>query len=593
MVAAPSRESRATKIRDLSDVPAGEALSCDVLIIGGGAAGLTVARGLEGAGLDVLITESGGVEESEESEALNRVLCPPNNWNDAQIARRTAFHGPQTRLWSHENQGFGVRCRGLGGSTAAWAGKSATFDEMDFRTRDWVPHSGWPIAPAELDPHLDRAAQMLNLSANCYDEALWALMGRVPPPSGPDPDILRSFFWQFARSTIDPMEVMHLGREFLAHPPADARVLTGATAMKVLTSRSGARAAGAEFADRSGARRTILAGTIVLAASTIENARLLLVSTDNHPAGLGNAHDNVGRYLIDHPSASLASFEGRGIAALADLFGFYGLRHTKGINMYLRGLAPTPAVQQEQQLLNCAVYFQGERAPDDPFSAMKRIIRRNSRDYAADLMAVLKSPGVVARGLGRMALQSGRIPKPLAAFAINQLVRFRPNMVAEEFLTRGIPHKLTGLRIIAVCEQAPDRENRITLSDQRDRFGTPLPMVRWRVGSREAHTMKRLARMIDAEFDTAGLPVPQIEPWIDSGDLADIAVIDMAHTAGTTRMAADPAQGVVDANCMVHGVEGLFVAGASIFPTSGHANPTLMIMGFALRLAEHLRTRTA
>ncbi|WP_137700395.1 GMC oxidoreductase [Marimonas lutisalis] len=582
-------QGQAAHVRELSDLATGEDVSCDILIIGGGAAGLTLARGLDGTGFDVLIAESGGLEEAQDTDTLNRVLTHPANWNDEQIARRESFHGPQTRYWSHENQNFGVRCRGLGGSTSAWAGKSATFDEMDFAARPWIPQSGWPVDGKELSPFLDRAAELLNLSANCYDDNLWSLMGRNPPLPRPDPEILRSFFWQFARSTISPMEVMHLGREFLHRPPANARVLTGATAVKVLTEPAGSRVTGALFADRSGATRTVRAGTVVLATSTIENARLLLVSNDHRSRGLGNDHDNVGRYLLDHPSAALASFDDRDIAAMAELFGFYGLKHKNGSSMYMRGLAPTPTVQKKEKLLNCAVYFQGERAPDDPFNAAKRLLRRRSQSYSADIMAVLKSPGLVAKGLGRLAFQSEKFPKPITRFVVNQLVRFRPNMVAEEYLTQGVPHKLTGLKIIAVCEQAPDPDNRVVLSTEKDRFGTPLPLVNWRIGNREAHTMARFAHILRREFAEAGLPAPQLEIWTGNGDLGDIAVIDMAHSAGTTRMSIDPRNGVVDRNCMVHGVQGLFAAGASVFPTSGHANPTLMVMGFALRLADHLK----
>ena len=63
----------------------------------------------------------------------------------------------------------------------------------------------------------------------------------------------------------------------------------------------------------------------------------------------------------------------------------------------------------------------------------------------------------------------------------------------------------------------------------------------------------------------------------------------MCHTGGTTRMSDDPSQGVVDANCRVHGISGLYVAGASILPTMGHANPTLMIIALAIRLADALK----
>jgi len=63
------------------------------------------------------------------------------------------------------------------------------------------------------------------------------------------------------------------------------------------------------------------------------------------------------------------------------------------------------------------------------------------------------------------------------------------------------------------------------------------------------------------------------------------------HHIGTTRMHPDPKQGVVDQNCRVHGISNLHVAGSSVFPTSGHANPTLTIVALALRLADHLGRR--
>jgi choline dehydrogenase-like flavoprotein len=62
------------------------------------------------------------------------------------------------------------------------------------------------------------------------------------------------------------------------------------------------------------------------------------------------------------------------------------------------------------------------------------------------------------------------------------------------------------------------------------------------------------------------------------------------HHMGTTRMHADPRQGVVDAQCRVHGIENLFIAGSSVFPTCGADMPTITIVALALRLAEHIKT---
>jgi len=579
-------------IRDLADLGDAPIGPCDVLIVGGGPAGLTVARGLAAAGRSTLVLESGGLQEQECTESLNETLSEAGLWTPHQADRRQRFHAHQTRMWAHGRQGFGVRCRALGGSTVAWAGKSAAFTELDYTARPWVPDSGWPVTAADLAPHVDRAAEALNLGLNCYDGRLWEHLRRAPPAHRPDPAVLDSFFWQFARSTLDPTDVLHAGTEFLHAAPKGCRVLTGATVLEVLTDASGARACAVRVADATGARRTIEARTIVLAASAIENARLLLNSRAHHPQGLGNQHDMVGRCLMDHPNARIARFSPQAIPAVSRLYGFYGLRGPRGVSMYMHGLAPTARVQADEGLLNCAAYTMGERAPDDPWSAVRRIAKRQSRNVLSDAQAILKSPGIMAKGLARLAFQSQRVPKAWTHFAVQQVLRWRPGLAVEEYLTRGVPHKLVGLSLDAVCEQAPDRNNRIELSPKTDRFGMPLPVARWRIGEREMHTLTRLATLVQQEFARAGLPPPVVADWIADRDAHSPDIIDMGHTAGTTRMAADPGRGVVDADCKVHGVDGLYVAGASIFPTSGHANPTLMIVAFAHRLAEHLARRS-
>ncbi|MEM8730583.1 MAG: GMC family oxidoreductase [Pseudomonadota bacterium] len=573
-------------VRALADVTDEEDLSSDVLIIGGGPAGLTVARELAGSGRRVLIVESGGLAEDPEAETLNAVRTEAGNWSPAQEARRQQYHGDQTTLWRHDTQGYGVRCRLLGGSTQSWAGKSAAFDALDFAKRDWVPNSGWPISGADLGDALDRAAGALNLGPNCYDDALWALMHRDPPQPAPDRAILGSFFWQFARSTIAPMDVMQCGQEFLKSPPAQTRVVTGATVLELLCHPDGGQLRGVRVADAASRTREIAAQTVVLAASAIENARLLLASRATHANGIGNTRDQVGRCLMDHPCAVVGGFAQADIARMSEHYGFFGLKTDRGATMYMRGLAPTAETQAREGLLNCAAFMPGERAADDPLPALKRLVKRQSDSALEDLRAVLRSPGLVAKGMGRMAVQSRFVPKSLSRFAVEQVVRFRPGFAAEEYLTGGMPHKLVGLDIQAVCEQAPDPANRVRLSAETDRFGQPLPQVRWQVGDMERRTLARFGAMIAEEFGRAALPVPELAPWIRDG--GEISIIDMAHSAGTTRMSDSPATGVVDADCRVHGMANLYVAGASVFPTSGHANPTLMITALATRLADHL-----
>ena len=100
-----------------------------------------------------------------------------------------------------------------------------------------------------------------------------------------------------------------------------------------------------------------------------------------------------------------------------------------------------------------------------------------------------------------------------------------------------------------------------------------------------------LAQIIATEFARLGLPPVRLADWVRDGRFEDAKFVDGCHPSGTTRMAEDPRDGVVDADCQVHGVDRLYVAGSSVFPTAGHANPTLMIVAFAVRLSRHLEKR--
>jgi choline dehydrogenase-like flavoprotein len=155
--------------------------------------------------------------------------------------------------------------------------------------------------------------------------------------------------------------------------------------------------------------------------------------------------------------------------------------------------------------------------------------------------------------------------------------------------SHGLPHKLQGLRIDGITEQRPDPESRITLSDRTDPLGVPIARVHWRIDDDARRSLIRLGHLLADEFPRAGLPRPLLEDWIAEQRPQDSVITDHGHTAGTTRMSNDPKWGVVDSNCQVHGIERLYVAGASVFPTSGHANPTLMIVSVAIRLADRIK----
>jgi hypothetical protein len=122
---------------------------------------------------------------------------------------------------------------GFGGSSHAWLGKSTVFNDIDFAEREWVPYSGWPFERETLAPHIDRAAEMLNLGPNCYNDRLCELIGLAPLTPELDPKVLKSWFWQFARSRINHRDILRLGPEFITFHAPKVRVLLNATVTRI------------------------------------------------------------------------------------------------------------------------------------------------------------------------------------------------------------------------------------------------------------------------------------------------------------------------------------------------------------------------
>jgi choline dehydrogenase-like flavoprotein len=582
------------EIADLATFEPHTVFETDIVVVGGGPAGLTIAREFAGSSIRLIVLESGLMDETSSHAALSELESVGEPRTPAQKQKRVSFHGASSLAWSSELQPYGVRCRVLGGSTLVWKGKSAAFDPIDFGKRAWVPYSGWPITRESLDDYLDRAAEVLNLGPNVYDDRLWRLIGTSAPISSLDAEGLRSFFWQFARSRIDQLDIMRFGREFATLKADNVRVLLNATATRIGLTTSGNSFDHVEVSTILGARCKVKARYAVIAASAIENARLLLVSNAVQSAGIGNSRGLVGRFLMDHAVTQVGRFKPSDISAIVRRFGFYGVRDGSGhMHMYMHGLAPTPDVQEREQLLNSAVYFMPERSPDDPWDALKRLIRRESSRPLEDAWSVISGAGLLIQGTGMKVFSSSLTPEAVRKLMVDAAIRYFPNFVVEEFQNRGLPHKLTGVSMEVISEQRPDRDSRITLAERTDRLGVPLPRVDWHINHDECRTIARLAHMTRDALARAGLPVPILEPWVVEGRLDDSEIIDFAHTLGTTRMASDPESGVVDANCQVHGVGGLYVSGASTFPTGGHANPTLMILALTIRLADKLKSEFA
>jgi choline dehydrogenase-like flavoprotein len=149
------------------------------------------------------------------------------------------------------------------------------------------------------------------------------------------------------------------------------------------------------------------------------------------------------------------------------------------------------------------------------------------------------------------------------------------------------PRRCRMLAVRNYMEQEPDPDNRVFLAGDRDPLGLARAGVSWSLGERDRGTVVAMHRILGRELQRARVGELH-SPLLRSG-FEFPAFQDASHHMGTTRMGTDPRSSVVDPDCRVHDLDNLFVAGSSVFPTSGYANPTATIAALAVRLADHLK----
>ncbi|MDR3414526.1 MAG: GMC family oxidoreductase [Formivibrio sp.] len=534
---------------DLGELEDPVSIQTDLCIVGSGPAGSSIAKEFAGSMIQVLVIEGGGTEESTADQALYTV------------ENVGAIRAPQE----------GVRNRVVGGSSHGWSGRCTSFDEIDFESRAWVPNSGWPITFEEVRPFSDRSRAHLGLGPNVYDDHLWKKLGISPPYPQIDPACLKSQFWQYSTDQHNAFGPTRFSRTLAAIDASNVRLLIHANVTQINTSMDVTGIVSLDVRTLEGKRAEVKARVVVLACGGLENARLLLASNKIALNGIGNSHDLVGRFLMDHPGCKLGWFDPNRAFPIQDRFGSYYLDHESGRNAYEFGLAINDELQRKEQLLNCAAFLGILGSPDDPSGAAKRLIS-NVKLLSAE----------TPRSWGAQA------GKDISILTTN-FPRLLRNAYRRFAKLRGAIVKAEELYLYCLVEQIPNPSSRVTLGERTDALGMPILRIDWRIGEIERRSVVRFNELIGSELRRVGLP-----KYTPNSHLSDdfdwrSNFVDRAHPSGTTRMADSPRLGVVDRNCKVHGVAGLYIAGSSVFPTIGHANPTLMIVAMAIRLADWLK----
>lgn len=541
-------------------VPAG--FDADVCIVGAGAAGIAMASAFIGSSLRVCLLEAGGLSGERQSQAL----CQGQSVGGLRLDPATS------------------RMRVFGGSCNLWGGGCMPLNALDFRARDWVAHSGWPITATELEPYYLRAREVCGFPSYPLDSDGhgFDVSPRLPPIPF-DADKLTNQV--FMRTPL------LFGRDYLSElgRAPNVTVLLHANLLELEAAPDGRAVLAAAIGSLAGRRGVVRARHYVLACGGIENARLLLLSDAVMPGGLGNAHDLVGRYFMDHPSGKLGSI----VAGATDqLTRPYDREHAQGS-------APFPEIclaehaQREHGLLNGRVHpFVAEAPVPRGLAALRGLRKRRQpretdegRQLEADLCKAMRNsalpePGVATGSTAKLLLQLGLGAGDVAL----ALARKR----AGKSSVRSSHAVLVGY-----FEQAPNPESRVKLGEERDVLGQRKVCVDWRLTALDRHTYRTAAQLFGHELARASGGRFEPEPWVAAGDEIPPRVEGTAHHMGTTRMADDAREGVVDRHCRVHGMDNLHIAGSSVFPTGGWAFPTFTIVALSLRLADRLQALCA
>ena len=531
----------------------------DVCVIGSGPAGMTVAAELARAGARLCVLESG----------LDKVT--PHG----DLLRDVRSEGIHIKDYSRE--------RVLGGASTTWAGLSSPLDPIDMERRPYLRHSGWPIERGELLPYYEAAAAR-------YRFPRLAMFGEDGLAAVREQDEItlrwRELDEKIFLARADPQD---FGREQKAIFERDGVDLyLDATVLRLACDDGQGRASRACVRTRGGRDVDLAARVFVVATGGIENARLLLRSTDACERGLGNDRDQVGRFLMNHPKNYFGVI--RLNKPVVELSYYFGSLH-RGFAGYA-GLRLPEELQRRRGLLNAYVRFEpifpwSDNVGVESFVLLAKrssgLLRRwrdsreeqvtSLRDYSetgddSDLQNQRRSL------LGHVAL-GGAILRHLPT-----VTRYGYHRLVESARPR-----VREIRLRNFLEMEPDPDNRVVLSDDRDVYGERLALVRHDTTELDRRSLVEVHRILADEVRASGIGVLEgdlaaADPWpIDQ---------DASHHLGSTRMGVDPATSVVDPDCRIHGVDNVYLAGGSVFPTSGCANPTFTIVALAIRLAERL-----
>jgi choline dehydrogenase-like flavoprotein len=288
----------------------------------------------------------------------------------------------------------------------------------------------------------------------------------------------------------------------------------------------------ATFKSYQGILRRVRARYFVLACGGIENSRLLLWCNRQTQGHLIPQPATLGRYWMEHPHATV------GQALILDP------RPLDLVDHYNIFLSPTASAIADRGILNCGL---------------------------------------------RLHRMSDEVTQQL----LDELATIAPSLAQRFNSLNREGDGIYSLLLRAAWEQEPRRENRIELTREVDSLGMPRARLVWRQSALDVRTIRESTLLFGDYLRNHDIGRLQLADWLTTAPIHPPVEGELAgrHHMGGTRMSHSPDHGIVDSDCRVFGQDNLYIAGSSVFPSVGHANPTLTLMQLAMRLTVHLEGR--
>jgi choline dehydrogenase-like flavoprotein len=526
---------------DSHKIPEGKIIETDVCIVGAGVAGITLAQEFIGEQISVGLFECGDLKPDNETQSFFWGKTIGHPYYPLDMTRSCGFGGSAHR-WNIDllTGDFGVRLHPL--------------DAIDFTEREWVPNSGWPFGKSYLDPFYVRAQVVCKIGPYFYGAGDWEDPDKTPRLRFKG-DRVQTTIFQFADRMTFIKDYFHA-----IDKADDINIYTHANVIDIKTDEKAKVVKSLRLKCSTGKSFSVKAKLYILALGAIETARVLLNSNKVQKNGLGNQNDLIGRYFMEHPHL----WSGRYIPSRPELVrktGLYRLHWNNGTPI-MGKLTINHRLQQSQRLLNYCVSIHPE-------------IHKPRSNIVPDWDVVswplldAKNPLEERKSLNRYETALRKSHRMLSRF----YRKFKPPEIY--------------FKLNHMTEQIPNPDSRLFLIEEKDALGRRRVCLDWRLSSVDISSIIQSQEIIDKELQKSGLGRLQID--LESNEPPE-GLQGGWHHMGTTRMHLNPKKGVVNENGKIHGISNLFIAGPSVFPTCGYANPVLTIVALSIRLADHIKS---